>query len=886
MNDRFDDLKPKILLSSSLTLARRFVQKKNLQGEVVLNYTVHNLFSLIQSLLIEVAPSIRLISDDESAYIFYKLISKKDYELKETVKSFGAASKLLDVLNDYRLNDNYSFSSLVTARYDELLKDYEQYLNSKLLIDYVFALKKVSVLEKAETIYLLSDISLRPLEMNVLKQVFSNVVGGGVDPKEKTLNISEIYEVYGQYGEVLNVLNYIEKHHIPTGDVEVLYTNTIFENLIKGTCDARKVPYTLKSSHAKMTNIVSFINDVLDYYQHDFRYELLEKVLSNQGLNPVYLKEFYQTISFPRYIVGESLKRSQEFIVVYEGVENISHFHELFKSIIEVVSDGSLNYEALLKIAFTYLSANKEREVLSNKLEEIKYIVSHEDDFLKKIEIIQTELESLSYSEKDSNGCISFSPISKSFTLRPYVFVIGLNQNLILGDDVENAFISDVNAFFKELGADHNIHLSQYQKRKKLENLIYYLSSSDSKIILSYSSDDKISLKDMTEGVYLLGIEPDKLPEPIKVNAYDIYEDNLKFKATYTSLKEEEVEQDYNNGEFKEVEDAVIKDIVELDITPEIPISEESKPFTLSPSAVKDLLTCPFIFYYSKVLKVISVQYPELNESSWLEPNARGTFFHRVMELYFNHFINKDIHFDKDLFEKCFTKAKDEALKVNPISNEYITLKEIDELHKVSKDYLESIIKQGQFSTYKVLSNELDLKQYKLSYSECNNLFFSGEIDRVDGFIYEGTLHLRIVDYKTGKYHSKDESAYYQHVLYSFIVESIEQKHLFGLDYDKIVVDLFIYDYPLDELKRNNEYLRNEFDENSPDYKMVFSHINNFVVTFLNNEKNYLSSMKEYFLSHYSEVSDNQSSMCSYCKYHKECTMRVLGGYKRWKENE
>ena len=884
MNDRFDDLKPKILLSSSLTLARRFVQKKNLQGEVVLNYAVHSLFSLIRSLLIEAAPSIRLISDDESAYIFYKLISKKDYGLKETVKSFGAASKLLDVLNDYRLNDNYSFSSLVTAKYDELLKDYEQYLNSKSLIDYVFALKQVNVLKKTEVIYLLSDISLRPLEINVLKQVFTNVVVG-VDSKDKTLNISEIYEVYGQYGEVLNVLNYIEKHNIPTGDVEVLYTNAIFENLIKGTCDARKVPYTLKSSHAKMTNIVSFINDVLNYYQRDFRYELLEKVLSNQGLNPVYLKEFYQTISFPRYIVGESLKRSQEFLVVYKGVENISHFYELFKSIIEVVSDGSLNYEALLKVAFTYLSANKEREVLSNKLEEINYIVSHEDDFLKKIEIIQTELESLSYSEKDLKGCISFSPISKSFTLRPYVFVIGLNQNLILGDDVENAFISDVNGFSKELGADHNIHLSQYQKRKKLENLIYYLSSSDSKIILSYSSDDKISLKDMTEGVYLLGIESEKLIEPVKVNAYDVYEDNLRFKTPDSYLEHEEVEQDYNNGEFKEVEEASNKDVIELEVTPEIIVSEDSKPFTLSPSAVKDLLTCPFIFYYSKVLKVISVQYPELNESSWLEPNARGTFFHRVMELYFNHFINKDIHFDKDRFEKCFVKAKDEALKVNPISNEYITLKEIEELHKVSKDYLESIINQGQFSTYKVLSNEFDLKQYKLSYFKCKNLFFSGEIDRVDGFIYEGTLHLRIVDYKTGKYHSKDESAYYQHVLYSFIIESIEQK-LFGLDYDKIVVDSFIYDYPLDELKRNNEYLRNEFDENSPDYQMVFSHINNFVVTFLNNEENYLSYLKDYFLSHYSEVSDNQPSMCSYCKYHKECTMRVLGGYKRWKENE
>ena len=874
-------------MSSSLSLARRFIQKRNLKGEVVLNYSVHNLFSLIQELLIQVDPKDRLISNDESAYIFYKLIYKNDYGLKEHVKSFGAANKLLEVINDYRLNDNDIFSSLTKADYKTLLSDYEAYLSNISLVDYVISLKKISSISRSESIYLLSDISLRPLEKNVLNQIFSNRIYQ-VEDEPHELTIDNIYEVYGQYGEVLNVLNYIEENNIPVGDVEVLYTDSVFENLIKGTCDSRKIPYTLKTNHAKMTNIVSFINDTLDYIKSDYQYELLEKVLSNQGLNPLYLKEFYQTISFPKYIVGYSLERSKEFLNVYKGEKKIKNFYELFESIFRVVDNNFLDYEVLLKVAVTYLSANKEIEVLSSKLEELNHIFLHEDDFNKKIDIIQKELESLSYSEKDMKGYLSFSPISRSFTLKPYIFVIGMNQNLLVGDDVENAFIDDLDKFENDLRDDKNIHLSKFQKKKKLENLKYYLSHSDSRIILSYSSDDKINLKDMTEGVYLLDYSK-PLPEVNKVNAYQIQKDNLKFPSTKNKEILEEVEQDYDNGEFKEVEEKETKDSYE-EIQKEEPVEhiEEAKPFTLSPSAVKNLLECPFTFYYSKVLNIISVQFPELNESVWLEANSKGTLFHRVMQLYFNRYINKKIDFNLEIFEKCFNKAKEEALKLNPINNEYITEKEIEDLHKAANDYLIEVINSNQFALYRVLANEFDLKEYHLSYGKkCENLFFSGEVDRVDGYVHEGVLHLRVVDYKTGKYHEKGKSGYYQHVLYSYILESILlDNNPFNLEYDKVVVDSFIYDYPFDESKRKNEYPREEFDSDSTDYKDVFAAIDMFVVPFLKNDKNYIQKMMRYFNDNYIEASEREANTCQYCRYHKECIMRVKGGYKSWKEKE
>ena len=887
MTNNLSSFESKIILTNSLTTARRFVQKQNLLGVDVLNYATHTMHSLIQESLFLCGNTSRVVSSHESAYILLKRIENKDdgFGLKETVKSIGASLKLLEVLDDYRLNDKDDYLALEPADYKGLLKDYKQYLDNKGLIDYAEALRVVSSLKRKEIIYLMSDVSLRPLEQKVLNQIFDGVLTIDVEPHD--INVIKNYEVYGQYGELLNALNYIEDKEIPLGDIEIIYTDSIFENLIKGTCDARRIPYILKSNHGKTTNLVSFIYDVLDYFSQDFKYELLEKVLSNLGLNPLYLKEFYQTISFPKYIVGSSLRRSKEFLIAYQGSDKITHFYNLFESILDVIEEDNhklkLDYLKLLNVATEYLSCDKEKLVLGDKLTSLNNIIQHEDDFLRKIDLIMKELDAVTYSEKDNPNCLSFSPINKSFTMRPYIIVIGLNQNLLIGSDVENAFIKDIDKYIEDFKDDDSAHISANYRKRQISNLKYYLSHSDSQVIFSHSSDNKIDLRDMTDGTYLFNI--DNLPNKEVVNAYDIENNPIKFNKT-TFGNEEEMEQDYDNGEYKEVEGKDIKDPLEEDNPDEIKEVVETKNFTLSPSALKDLMECPLRFYYQKIMGIISVQYPELDESVWLEANSKGTYFHEVMQIYFNNFINKNVIFDDDLFEKAFEKATEEAIKKNPINNQYITEKEIKDLKVAARNYLKIIISRD-FSLYKVLSNEAKLTSYEFTYPKCKTLFFSGDVDRVDGYISERVLHLRIVDYKTGRYHNKDDHGYYQHVLYSYILEQVlnkpETPKLLGLDYDKVFVDKFIYAYPLDELGRENRYLRDEFDETSSDYKNVMDTIDTFVISYLNKEKNYLKNAVAFFDENHEIADKDRGKTCNYCRYKKECIKRVNEGYKTWK---
>ena len=887
MANSLSSTKSKIILTSSLTTARRFIQKQNIKEHIdVTNYATHTMHSLIQELLFLFGNASRVISTHESAYILLKRIETKDdgFGLKETVKSLGAALKLLEVIDDYRLNDKDDFKALEPADYKGLLEDYKDYLNNKGLIDYAVALKSVSSLKREEEVYLMSDVSLRPLEEKVLKQIFT---GGlfNIEDQPRDINVVKNFEVYGQYGELLNALNYIEDNSIPVGDVEIIYTDSIFENLIKGTCDARRIPYTLKCNHGKTTNLVSFIYDVLDYFSQDFKYELLEKVLSNLGLNPVYLKEFYQTISFPKYIVGSSYQRSKEFLTAYEGVDNISHFYELFAALLSVVDIDSneLDYLKLLSVATDYLSCDKEKAVLQDKLKQLNNIIQHEVDLERKIDLIKKELDEITYSEKDNPKYLSFSSINKSFTMRPYVIVLGLNQNLLVGSDVENAFIKNLDEYAETFKDDKNAHLSVNYRKRQIYSLKYYLSHSDSNVILSHSSDNKIDLRDMTDGTYLLEI--DNLPEKEIKNAYDVQSASLVFNKIMDVKEQEEAEQDYDNGEFKEVEGVEIKDGEETP-SPEIVIKEEVKDFTLSPSALKDLMECPLRFYYQKILGIISVQFPELNEAVWLEANSKGTYFHEVMQLYFNNFINKPVVFDNDVFEKAFEEATKEAIKKNPINNSYITNKEISDLKSAAYNYLNLIIHRD-FTLFRVLSNEEKLTNYKFQYPDCEKLYFSGDVDRVDGRLVDRTLRLRIVDYKTGHYKSKADHGYYQHVLYSYILEQALNKpgakKLAGLDYDNVQVDEFIYSYPLDELGRENKYQRNEFDETSPDYINVMETIDAFVVSYLNEKKNYLKAAIKCFDDTH-ELTDNDfESTCKYCKYTKECIKRVGEGYKSWK---
>ena len=843
---------------------------------------------LVKEKLIKLKPGFRLINDDESAYILLTLIRDNDYKLKQYVTSFGAASKLLEVFNDYRYNENSGFTNLVEADYQNLLKDYLKELEDKSLIDYISALTLLTSNKQKEDCYVLDDLYLRPLEQKVFKSMFDNFEDVAVPQKE--YHVSSVYKCYGQYNEVANLLNYIETNKIPTGDVEVLYTDSTYENIIKGLCSGRNVPFTLKSNHAKSSNYVSFIYDILDYFKNDYKYELLEGVLSNQGLPSLYLKEFYKTLNFPKYVVGFSKERSKEYIELHKttyakAAENFSNFLNLFEDIISITEDG-FDYGKLINVAKKYIEAKNEIDALSNQLANLQTIVDLESDTDKKIDLVISLLDKLTYNEGDSDEKISFSKINKAFTLRKYIFVLGCNQTFLIGSDVENAFIENVQQYQNELVGDQGLHTVLYQRNNLIDNLKYYLSHSDTSIYLSYSYYDKVNLKDMTEGVRLVTSEN---VQPIETNLYFFEDGKLQFKNTLSISNQEEAIS-FDNGVVNEIETAKPREAKEPEEN-KIPQPTQQVVRTLSPSDVQNLIECPFRFYYQKVCGIPSVEFPKLDETTWLEANTKGTMFHEAMEFYFNNFLNESItSFDKDAFDKAFADALENAIKINPINNVYIQKKEVEFLKGAAEAYLKRIIEEDQiFNKYHVLKCEYDLKELNLFYKKNDKEYFkfTGVIDRIDGYVEDRVLHLRLFDYKTGKRKTKGTNPYYQHILYSYVLDKALEKNQFELEYDEVVIDEFDYSFCLDQEKGKKElpYLLDDIKEGSKDYDIVFDAIDGALLPFLDNEEDVLKKMNDVFVDEYpepQEITKFYHGICGYCKYKKECLKRLEWGNKGW----
>ena len=840
---------------------------------------------LVKEKLIKLKPGFRLINDDESAYILLTLIRDKDYQLKPYVTSFGAASKLLEVFNDYRYNSNSAFTNLIDADYPTLLNDYKKELESNKLIDYIFVLELLKDQKLKEECFVLDDLTLRPLEKEVLTSVFDELEF--LEDASKSYGVSEIFNCYGQYNEVANVLEYVQENKVPIGDVEVLYSDSIYENIIKGLCSARNVPYTLKKNHAKSSNYVSFLYDILNYFKNDYKFELLENILSNRALDKIYLNEFYSTLDFPIYVVGFSKDRSKEFIKEYENDEikksNIPNFLEFFNDVLSITDNG-FDYSILLSVAKKYVKAIDEINILSSAVSNFESLVNLEKDDNRKIGLLLNLFDRLTYNEGDSDQKLSFSPISKSFSLRKYIFVLGVNQTLLVGSDVENAFIENVDKFKEELNSDTKIHVSDYQRMNKVDNLKYYLSHSNATIILSYSSFDKIELKDMTDGVRLITDKTDITPR----NCYREQKGQVAFKHNLT-INEEEPSPQYNNGEVNPLEEG---SEVENELALMIPMVEEPQPyFKLSPSAVGNLIKCPFLFYYQNLLKVPTVEFPELDEASWLEANTRGTMFHDIMEIYFKNFINQEkVEFNQNLFDESFKKGVKNAEKINPVSNTYIHDREKEELKELSETYIKSIL--DTFDKYKILAVEYNLTKLDYHYSKNETLVLNGKIDRVDGYVDENrVLHLRVVDYKSGKEKKKGEHTYYQHVLYSYVLEKGLTKLLtdgsceFKLNYTSVVVDEF--DYVFIKADEPLRYYPFEFGEGSEDSNKVFNAIDEIVLKYLDTEKDFIELLDDVFNKTYSsfkERAKDPHDMCSYCSYQKECMKNLEWGVKEWQK--
>ena len=868
----------KAIITNDMINGNRFITKMTLEHKNIVDYEVYTPSMLIGS-LIDIKT--RMISNKEASYILFNLIKKNDYGLKNNVLTVGAAAELLEVINDYRLQDNTDYKNILKADYEKLLSDYKSYLDSKNIIDYVYGLDYVKENNRHmhNVAILLEDLNLAPKELDAIHFIFNGNVEF-FDMVKKDYKITSAYSCYGIYNEILNVLDIIENHNYPIGDCEIVYTSNIYENLVRGLLDARGINYSISSAHASSTNLISFMVDIIDYYASDFKYELLENILKNKGLDNAYLKEFYRTLAYPDVIIGFGRKRTEDYI---NSIDKDDHSKDNIKEfLIDLIGcfDGkTFYYNKFLEFCFKYIKSD-EKKSLKAPLDLLTHIIDKVEENL--FSVMVNEISSITYSEVDDNS-ILVSPITKRFSLRPNLFIIGLSQNYITGSDIENPFILDIDKYDEELNKEKYLHLLKNSRGRIVDALNYYLDySSSDNIYLSYPYFNKIDLRPSAQSVFLMNLlKKHKLSTSI-INKYEIMKSNLRIGDFAVEEKTVSIEEnDYSNGRSKEQVDGLRHLDKGVEATVEsVDIVETKK--SISPSAIQTLLNCPYEYYYEKILKLPNPSYPSLNEHEWLDVNARGTFFHRVLQLYaekewMGNTIKDKI--DNAEFEACFKKALDETNYANPIKSKTIYEIEKNEIMSICRDYIEQTIEDFK-GNYRVLGCEFDLSQTKYVYSNRGvNISFNGFVDRVDGYVIGDVLHLRLVDYKTGKYKNKNESKYIQHVIYSICLKDGE-KNLFDKTYSDVVIDEFIYDYVFDG--KENRYSIEEIDDDKIE---IFNALDDLVISYYNDE-DYMAKFDEYFDRKMTELEekDREKTICDYCTYKKLCIKRLKEG-KEWTIN-
>lgn len=842
--EKLKTLTPKILLCQDYNFARKMLVKLNLLGYDVVNFQIKTLTNLLQASIADR----RMISNKEASLILYQLIQQHGYGFAKELMSEGAVLKLLEVLNDFRLLANPTYKGLRKAEYPKLVADYEQYLLDSQLIDYCLALKNYQVKEKQDVeCYLLDDLILAPRELKIINETFTTVLPFKVIENEP--KIAKIYNCYGLFNEVLNVLKIIEDHNINPADCTILVPNNDYENIITGLLMQNKISFSYQNKHLKASDVVNFMLDVIAYLANDYEFSLLENIINNSSLDQALIDEFYHTFAERIDKVGFGKERTALFndhLKAINATKQAKGFASPYPFLTEFIDDLlALNQEtydltALQVLAFKYVKTTiKEQEIITQTLQKINYYYKQSID---PNTLLKTELERMTMSEALSD-CLNVERIAYSFTNKKHLFVLGMTQLNLTGSNLDNSFIDDLDEFKASQRDNPKCHLAERQKGEIIKKLDYYLHHSDATIYLSTYDFNKITLRPSSLSVYLLKLKNELKLEVEDVNLYPLHQkQRIAFKM--------------------------------FDIKP-IEIVKEAKPIpSFSPSSAQVLASCVYHFYYQNLLGLPNVEYPTLSEVSWLDANAKGTFFHRIMELYAKDALMSDnfsATFDETIFIKAFDDALFEALKANVVKSEAVFKQDVKEIRKVAAEYLKTIIDRDFRGPYRTVQTEFNLSDLNYYVQDKDfKMKLSGIVDRVDGYLANGDLHLRIIDYKTGHYTEKKDNGYLQHLFYPYVIEKLENK-LFNLQYDKIIIEEFIYDYPF--AQKENRYSNHEIAEGYP----LIDELIELVMCYYQGDQDIARKFKnKQDLIDENHADDKYYNPCKYCTYQNICYRKLV----------
>lgn len=655
--------------------------------------------------------------------------------------------------------------------------------------------------------------------------------------EESQIQNKTFYKGYGLFNEISHIVDEILDKKLPYGSVSVYYMSEDYVNILRMVFENRGIPITFSSGlKCTTTNIVQFMLRTLDFFEDDFNYGTLEKLI----LNPILEVEDEKDSVKLNYITGyrragtegigwgkqrykdyckrvlsdkekrlNSLKDSEK-----EYEINRIAFAEFLEELVEVSDETSVSkfYEALLNFTWSKLSKiNTEKKMVANSLFSQKEILAFYKDEVplkERCEAVRNILENMEYTEEESTDAVNAIKFSGFEVLeRKNLFFIGLSTKYVHMSDAQSPVLSDeelmqyldCTAGYVPLATNRNEERKEYMEdtlKTGHANNVYF----------GFSNFDTTELKECSPSLFYLEQGGD---------------DNVKI-IEYKTVQDKSADIIWNEKEYHSYADEYMKDEKDQ-ATKEIGTDAPC----MSASGLQTLLSCPFQYYYQKIRGIRVTETPERKGHQWLSAAERGNLSHATFEKYLEKmFPQKETDtpkpFDENVFLKCYEDTVREVLERLPYPSKVIFDKEKAEVEEINRNYLKRLhenwttdwnngkqwVNIGREEKFEDVSYHQDNQSVdKDGKKNGYELLFNGSIDRLDAYAQGDTLHFRIVDYKTGKPEKKEEEVkknlQIQHYVYAFAVydifrahpERIKQ-HFPGKKIKKICIDDVYYEFP------------------------------------------------------------------------------------------
>ena len=792
----------------------RTVTIENISKNIVMGYYAYtgkdydkeDIFTAEEAYLIQ---DILLSSKEDKIYGF----------LPKTSISLETSKEILRIINILREGKRKEGK---TTKLDYLISDLSKKLEDRKLLDKVGVLNEaIKIIEESSEVNIRSYLAVsRELKLAItdyfaeqisyIEKRFLDALCGKLGINVDTVcmtdnNKSEVHFVkaYGQYNEVEYCIEEIKNKGLNFGEVGIYYTNEIYENYIKAACEKNNIGITFKKANAGDNEIIRLLIDLIESIEAYFSYEILGRLVNNQTatlkhiikrdenakeeaeenevLNeePVYdekdeeqenlekenieeykysLKRAYDTL-LRRENIGWSKARYEDFLKRHESIgefstlnerENIKiqPFKEFLRDFTDIYDEENTvekTYLNLIEFAKKYSYNNKNKNTYLKALRElaVPFGLLGEECKEDQLSIIKDALVNFKFGQPEEMDKVRAQRLAgRCVAERQYNFIVGLAASYVLQDTANSPVLSDdeirevldVNTAYVPLADNSN---------KLFKDEIEYLFTTcpEGETTLLYSYYDTLAFKELSPSLFYL----------TKLN------DSKEIEATYKPHK-----TGYRfNKCLENVENELVKETENK--------SEECTFATggLSATAFETLVKCPFKYYYQRVLNIAEPDNDYKGET-WLKTSEKGTFFHRIMELYCKAIFSDKYAGETTFSQEEFDKAYNKALKETEITVPYISESskniESDAIKQAAISYLEDLQRFYENELiagrkWMILGAELgfgidEKAEFRVEYNYDEKVMFdwTGSIDRMDGYLdSEDILHLSILDYKTGK---------------------------------------------------------------------------------------------------------------------------------------